>query len=74
MNRFYIAVTIEENKKFYSYVLSVTDADNLICKLEIKNIVAANICKTKKYAKELVNYWNACYKANKTFLFNDPIF
>lgn len=74
MNKFYLAITIEENKKYYSYVLTVTSCDNLLSKLKIKNIITANICKTKKQAKELINHWNACYKANKNYLFDDPSF
>lgn len=74
MNKFYLAVTIGKNKKYYSYVLPVSENNNLLCDLKIKNIITANICKTKKYASWLVNHWNACYKANNEFLFDDSAF
>ena len=71
MKRFYIAVTVEENEKYYSYVLPVNSTDNLLSKLTIKNIITANIFETKKRAKEIAQYWNACYKINGTYLFGD---
>ena len=43
--------------------------DNLLSKLEINNIVVANLCDTKKKAEELVNLWNESFKNNKTYLF-----
>lgn len=74
MKHFYIAVTIAENGKFYAYVVKLSPSDNILPKLKINGILHANICSTKKQATETVNHWNACYKANGTFLFDEPIF
>lgn len=74
MKNFYFAIIIEENKKYYSYALKVNETDNLISKLKIKNIYAANICTTKKQAAALVEYWRACFKANNTYLLSEAGF
>jgi len=75
MNRyFYFAVTVCEFGKYYSYVVKVAQSDNVLSKLAIKNIVTANICPTKKCAADLVTGWNNGYKANGTYMFDNPAF
>ena len=69
MKNYYIAVQIKEDDKFYAYAVKVNTMDNLLSKLEINNIVVANLCDTKKKAEELVNLWNETFKNNKTYLF-----
>jgi hypothetical protein len=71
MKYFYIAVTIEENKKYYSYVIKANNQENLLPKLKIKNIVNATLTATKQRAENLVNLWNAMYKTNNQYLFNE---
>lgn len=65
----YIAVQIEENGKYYAYAVKASEDDNLLAKLHIKGIAAANLCATKKQAAELVSFWNAAHKANGRYLF-----
>lgn len=74
MKNFYFAVTVEENDKFYSYVLKVGRYNNIINQLKIPGIKCATICPTKKDAEQIVNQWNACYRANNEYLFNSPAF
>lgn len=74
MKNFYIAVTVEENEKYYSYVIKVSESDNLLCKLKIPNIVNATIFPTKKKAAEVVTLWNDSYKTNGTYYFDEPLF
>jgi hypothetical protein len=74
MKNYYIAVTIKENEKYYSYVLRVPESDDLISKLRIKNIYNALICRTKKHAREIVEIWNNSYKHTNCYLFDDPAF
>lgn len=74
MKNYYIAVTIQENEKYYSYVLRVPECINLIKALKIKNIYNAMICSTKKSAAAIVEEWNKTYKHNKCYLFDNPIF
>lgn len=69
MKNFFIAIQIEENKKYYAYTLKVSSSDNLLSKLQIKNITVANICKTEKEAKSIVESWNEIFKANDNYLF-----
>lgn len=67
MTNKYIAVQVNENHKYFAYVLKVTTADNLIARLNIKGIISANICSTRKEAKELVNVWNQGFKEKGVF-------
>lgn len=74
MTYFYYAVTVEENKKCYSYVVKISPCDNVLSKLEIKGILYANACRTKKQAIATVAYWNRQHKINNRYLFDDPAF
>lgn len=71
MKYFYIAVTVAENGKYYAYEVKVSESDNLLSKLNIKGILHANIYPSKKKAAEVVETWNASYKANGTYLFDE---
>ena len=71
MNNHYIAVTVCEGGKNYAYVVKVREDENLLSKLEIKNIKTANIFSTKKEAKIIAEYWNKCYKDNGTYMFDE---
>ena len=67
MKNKYIAIQVNENHKYFAYVLKVTTADNLISALKIKGIISANICSTRKEAEELVNVWNQGFKEKGVF-------
>lgn len=54
MKYFYIAVTVEENKKYYSYVIKTNENTNLLTTLKIKNIICAALCPSKKEAAKNV--------------------
>ena len=71
MKYFYIAITIQENEKYYSYVIKVNSQENILSKLKIKNIVTATITTTKREAENLVNLWNIIAKRNNQYLFNE---
>ena len=60
-----------ENGKNYAYVLKVSESDNLLSKLTIKGITAANLCSTKKEAGELVACWNESFKINGSYMFGE---
>lgn len=68
----FLAVTVNEGGKRYSYVVPVTNGDNLIWRLQ--NFETANICSSKKEAAEIVERWNAAHKANGEFMFDEPLF
>ena len=90
MKHFYFAVTVEQDRNesvltertgpeykpgYYSYIVKCSENDNIKAKLEIVGgLLHANICPTKKAAETLVNHWNACHKANGTYLFDNPSF
>ena len=71
MENLYIAVTIQENEKYYSYVIKANTQENILHKLKIKNIINATVTKTKQRAENLVNLWNLIYKKNNQYLFDE---
>ena len=70
----FIALTIEENGKYYSYVLRVTESNNIIEALKIKGVIYGNLFLTKKDAAATVEYWNTMHKQNGKYLFDSPNF
>lgn len=70
-DKVYMVVTVTKNGKHVSYVLDVPGSYNLVSVLSgIQGLTSANICKNKKAAAEIVEYWNKCYKTNGTYLFD----
>ena len=70
----YIVVTIEESGKYYTYIVKHNNSKNLLYIANIKGILHANICDTKKEAKRIVECWNESYKQNGTYMFDTPKF
>ena len=59
----------------YAYMIKFTSSDNLKSVLDrIGGLKAANMCVTKKEAKELVETWNEAFKQNGTYAFSNPTF
>ena len=74
MKKYYAAITVQENGKYYAYCVPFTDNDNAVSKLAINGIVAANIYGTRKRACEVVDAWNGSYKRNGVYMFSTPSF
>ena len=70
----FAVISVQENGKNYAYAMKISDQDNLIAKFNIKGITTAIVCGTRKRAKELVSTWNASYRENRTYLYDDPSF
>lgn len=71
MKNFYYAVNTQENGKIYAFVVKADINDNLKYLFSgYKNLTSINACPTKKRAEELCEFWNECYKANGTYLFD----
>lgn len=78
MKNFYMAVSVVVESTFtdvhggnYAYMVKFTSNDNLKSVLDrIGGLKAANMCTTKKEAKELVETWNEAYKQNGTHAFS----
>lgn len=70
----YIVISIEENKKYYSYVIKVSSSTNIVNTLNIKGIIHANLLGSKKECERIATYWNSLYKANGTYLYDKPSF
>lgn len=73
-NNLYIAITVSENRKYYSYMIKHNNSNNLLNVAKIKGILSANICDTKKEAERIVEQWNESYKQNGTYMFDAPQF
>ena len=67
----YIAVQVTENGKKYAYAVKVSESDNLLSKLAIKGITAANLCGSRKESEEVVSTWNECFKSNGSYMFGE---
>ena len=65
----YIAATKQEKGRFYSYVIPITENDNLVAIILREHPVGANVFNTLKQAKETVDFWNYTYMQNGTYLF-----
>lgn len=71
---FYLAITINDNNNHYSYVLQASENENVYSVLKrIPGIMSANICRTRKEAHEIVDFWNEAYKKNGTYKFDNLI-
>ena len=70
MKNFYLAVTIEQDGKYFSTVEKVGTNDNIVAFMQKRNYRYGHICESKKKAEELAEFWNASYKANGTYLFD----
>lgn len=65
----------EPNIGYYAYVLTTNENLNLVSELKaIRGLVSANVYPTKKRAREMVEFWNQCFKRNGTYLFDEPKF
>lgn len=70
MKHIYIAATTrDENGRQYSYIIPVTDSDNLMRKLSGHGLVSAQICQSRKSAESIVKTWNATDRAEGRYMF-----
>lgn len=74
MKKFYYVATIQENKKYYSYVLPVKENNNLLSIFKIKNVIDITPYATKKQAQYIANFYNVQYKIDGCFLFEGGAF
>lgn len=70
--KIYLAATAKENDKYYSYIIPVKENQNILAVLKAhKNIITADVCKTKKRAAEIITAWNEQHKKNGVYMFDD---
>lgn len=73
MKKIYIAIQVEENGKYYAFVYAIKTGENLKPHIERhKNANIFHLCESKKQAREIATRWNATYKANNSYLFDEP--
>ena len=71
MKNFYAVAQVNQNGKYYAYMLKLSESDNLASKLKIKNLYAVNLFETKKKAETMVKIYNHQFKANGENLFDE---
>ena len=73
MKNIYIAIQTEENGKYYAFADAIRMGENLKAHIERhKNANIFHLCESRKQAEETAARWNATYKANGTYLFDEP--
>lgn len=72
MKKYYFAIQICQNNKYYALLLPVLDYQNVYAVLNgISGIVSATICKSKAAAQNKVNAWNNAFQKDGVFMFSD---
>ena len=72
MKKIYIVIQIEENKKYCAFSDAIRTGENLKPHIErYKNANVFHLCENRKQAEELALRWNATYKANNQYLFDE---
>lgn len=70
MKNTFIAIEIQDKDKYVASVLKIRPSDNLLSKLQIKGLVHANICTSKKAALSVANFWNESNYKNGHYPFS----
>lgn len=75
MKKIYIAISIAENGKKYAFAETIRTGENLLTHTaKHKRAVAFHLCENRKEAECTALRWNAVYKANNEYMFDDPKF
>lgn len=74
MKKIYIVIQVEENQKYYAFTQTIRTGENLRPFIERYQANIFHLCESKKQAEEITTKWNAAYKANNQYLFDDPSF
>lgn len=72
MKKIYIVIQTEENGKYYAFRDSIKTDENLkpiINRYKNANII--HLCENRKQADDTVIRWNATYKANNNYFFDE---
>lgn len=73
MKRIYIAISITENGKQYAFAETIRTGENLLTYTKRhKNAVIFHLCESRIQAEETALRWNATYKANGVYMFDEP--
>lgn len=63
-------ITNTKNGKNYSHAWRFGNGSTLSSQMEAFKGASIHLCKTKKEARELAEFWNNCYKDNGTYMFD----
>ena len=74
MKNFYIAFSAHLDGKYWAGTMTVSSNDNIMnISRRIAGMQAANLCATRKAAKELADCWNECFRRNGTSIYTEGI-
>lgn len=68
-NKYFVA-SIKEDGKMYAYVIKTNKSDNILYKINVKNVEFVLLADTKKEAYKIAETWNQTYKDNNKYLFD----
>lgn len=71
MKNIYIVIQQEENGKYYAFADSIRTGENLKPFIERYNSKIFHLCENRKQAEETAARWNAVYKLNKNYMFDE---
>jgi hypothetical protein len=71
MKKIYIVIQTEENGKFYAFADAIRTGQNLKPFIDRHKADIFHLCESRKQAEEIATRWNATYKANNQYLFNE---
>lgn len=75
MKNIYLVLIIEEDGKKHAFLTTVTPSTNLYTFINRQHgVYAANIYPTKKQATWAVEHFNAMFKINGVYMFDNPQF
>lgn len=74
MKKIYMVISETENGKYYAFVETIKTGENLKPFINRYNANIFHLCETRKQAEEIAVRWNAVYKTNGTYLFDNPLF
>ena len=74
MKKIYMVIPETENGKYYAFAETIKTGENLKPFINRYNANIFHLCETRKQAEEIAVRWNAAYKANGTYLFDNPLF
>jgi hypothetical protein len=74
IEKFYIAMTFCVDGKYFAQSITATELSNVASFFqEQKNLVSANVFKTKKKAAEATKSWNEEFIKNKSYYYQDCV-
>lgn len=73
MKKYYALVQIKENEKYDGCIILISESDNILSKLKVRNAVSINIFDTRKRAYDVLLSWRETWIENGTYKWIDSV-